>query len=388
MNSKSDILVTDDDPEMQSFMRILLEPHFNVTIAKDGQEAVDLITAKRFLFVVLDFHLPHLTGLQVCEAISGMADEQRPNVVMVSGESSDEVVCKAYDLGVDDYIVKPFCSIAFLQRLQRLERDVSERHRLKDEQAKSMNLITSAMEQASQYGSAFELISRLNVASELQDAASEVLRYFKQQGYFAAIQLRSPDNTVSADIDTEECSAVELKVFQVLYDKGRIYNFGQRSIFNDENVSLLIKNMPENTTSAYGFLVDIAAKLLPAINNRVTAIANEKIISGAVATLSDAIQMIGDGISRMESEKRQLMDEVATQIGLSFHHLELTEDQEAFFVNLIEKQLKKQSLGEEFKEVDSLIKDSLERIERTQRIAKETLKTESASSSAETVEFF
>ena len=388
MNDKSKILVTDDDPEMRSFFRILLSPHFDVSLAEDGKQALEMLSSQKFLFVVLDFHMPKLTGIEVCEAISELDEKQRPSVVMVSGDSSDDVVCKAYDLGVDDYIVKPFCSIAFMQRLQRLERDITERHRWHDEQNRSQTLVNSAMEQASHYGSAFELISRLNLANELADVAHEVLHYFQHQGFFAAVQLRTDSDEVSVDIDSDTCSAVELKVFKLLHDKGRIYNFGQRSIFNDENVSLLIKNMPENTTTAYGFLVDIAAKLLPAINNRVMAISNEQIIKTAVSSLSDAIQKISRGITRMETEKQELLDRVSTEINLSFHHLELTEEQEAFFVNLVEKQLKKQNTQDDFVAVDDLIKNSLEKIEKTQRMAQTAPKEQVQCNSVETVEFF
>lgn len=389
MKTKSPILVVDDEPEMQGFLQTLLGAHFDITIAGDGKEAIELIEQNTFLFIVLDYDLPKLTGLQVCEFIMGLACDARPAVVMISGNSGDHIICKAYELGVDDYIVKPFCSTAFFQRMQRLERDVTERVQLTTEKNKNQTLVSTAMEQASQYGSAFELVSRLNVATQLTALAEEVLLYFRQQGFFTAIQLRTPEQDISKDIDTSECSDVELKVFNLLHDKGRIYNFGQRSIFNDESVSLLVKNMPENTTNAYGFLVDIAAKLLPAIDNRVKAIATQNVINGAAMILGDAITAIRTGLKRIELEKSDFVEEVLSQISQSFHHLELTEKQETFFVELIETQIQKQKGSEEFVKVDFLVNSCLQSIEKTKSAApKEECKPAAIVSSGAAVEFF
>lgn len=387
MKTKSSILVVDDEPEMQGFLQTLLGSHFAITMAGDGQQAVDLIRQQAFLFIILDYDLPKLTGLQVCEFFQSLEQSKRPAVVMFSGNSGDHIICKAYDLGVDDYIVKPFCSTAFYLRMQRLERDVTERYQLTHEKQKDHTMVSMAMEQASQYGSAFELISRLNMTTNLASLTEEVLLYFKQQGFFTAIQARAPEEVVSQDIDTGECSEVELKVFKLLHDKGRIYNFGQRSIFNDKNVSLLIKNMPENTTNAYGFLVDIAAKLLPAINNRVNAIANQNVINVAAGTLGDAIASIRTGLKKIELEKQGFVDEILQQISLSFHHLELNEKQETFFIALLEKQLQKQQSSEEFVKVDFLVNSCLQSIEKTKHIEPET-EHKLTNSHSEAVEFF
>lgn len=387
MKSKNSILVVDDEPEMQGFLQTLLGSHFDIKLAGDGQEAVELIKRQQYLFIILDYDLPKLTGLQVCEFLQGLEQKVRPAVVMISGNSADHIICKAYDLGVDDYIVKPFCSTAFYQRMQRLERDVAERHHLTNEKQQTHTLVSSAMEQASQFGSALELISRLNMANSLSGLVTEVLQFFRQQGYFSAIEVRTPEEAISEDIDTGACSEVELKVFKLLHDKGRIYNFGQRSIFNDKNVSLLIKNMPESSTNAYGFLVDIAAKLLPAINNRVIAIANQNVINGAADTLGMAIHSIRIGLKKIELEKQDFVDEVLQQISLSFHHLELTERQETFFVELIEQQLQKQQSSEEFVKVDLLVNQCLKSIEKTQQVEKqpEVMKKKEPT---EAVEFF
>ena len=118
MKIKNSILIVDDEPEMQGFLQTLLGSHFAITMAGDGQEAVDLIQQQEFLFIILDYDLPKLTGLQVCEFLQSLEQANRPAVGMFSGNSGDHIICKAYDLGVDDYIVKPFDNEELIARVR------------------------------------------------------------------------------------------------------------------------------------------------------------------------------------------------------------------------------------------------------------------------------
>jgi hypothetical protein len=224
------------------------------------------------------------------------------------------------------------------------------------------------MQQASEYGSALELISRLNNIADSQLLAREVAKYFESKGYFSAVQLRSNQEIVTFDIDSHECSEIELKVFEVLHDQGRIYSFGSRSIFNDKYVSVLIKNMPSMDSNAYGVLVDIAAKIVPAINNRFISLSNELTISKSAESLSDAIEMVSSGILAMELEKRKIIEDVIVQINASFHSLELTDVQENYFVSLIENQLLKKEVGNQFLSIRDTLDNCLSSIKNTQEM--------------------
>jgi hypothetical protein len=272
----------------------------------------------------------------------------------------------------------------------RLERDILDLANLENLRKNTLSMADTAMQQASEYGSALELIARLNRISDSQELAKEVAQYFKTKGYFTAVQLRSEDETVNFDIDSIQCSEVELKVFNVLYQHGRIYNFGRRTIFNDEHISILVKNMPPQTSHAYGMLIDIAAKLVPAINSRFISLCSEQTINHSVAILSDAMEMVGNGLDAMELEKRNVIEEVITQISGSFHQLELTDTQEQYFISLIENQLQKNAASNEFLHVRETLNSCLLSITSAQNMAMVTAEdnTESEESDYLDVELF
>jgi CheY-like chemotaxis protein len=387
---KNKILLADDEPDLLAMMEGLLSPHFDVVSASDGQQAKEYIENEEFLFLILDIHLPKINGLELCQLIADSASNRKPHIVILSGDSSKETIRSAYALNVDDYIIKPITALAFVQRMQRLERDILEFVSIEDLRQQTLNMADVAMQQASEYGNALELIARLNTMSDPYKLAREVAVYLKRSGFYSAIQLRSESTQVNFDIDLEECSEVEIKIFNVLHQHGRIYSFGRRTIFNDEHVSVLVKNMPEQSSHSYGMLVDIAAKIVPAINSRFVSLCNEQAINTSVAVLSNAMDMIGKGITAMELEKRDIIAGVIGQISGSFHQLELTDEQERYFIDLIENQLQKKEVSDEFLTVRETLETCLASIQSAQNMSQSNnfVEEESTQSDYQDVELF
>jgi DNA-binding response OmpR family regulator len=367
---KSKILIAEDEPDLLSIMDSLLSPHFDVVLAEDGFKAKELIKSHDFLFLILDIHLPNLTGLELCQWIKGSQNMLKPHIVITSGDNSQATVTAAYELNIDDYIVKPISPLLFVQRMQRLERDILDHDNLENQRNASQNIAQTAMQQASEYGSALELISRLNSITNSQQLAKEVATYMKTKGYYSAVQLRSSDELVTFDIDFETCTENELRVFKVLHDQGRIFSFGRRSMFNDDHVSLLIKNMPSMDSHSYGFLVDVAAKIIPAINNRFVSLCNESAIAKSIDTLSSAIELVSSGLVAMELEKQQILEEIIAHISASFHTLELNEIQESFFVTLIEQKLTQKTVDNKFIQLRDTLDNCLISVKESQKMSK------------------
>src|SRR3954453_14292276 len=114
-------LVVDDDPPVSDVVRRYLErAEFEVTLAVDGQGALDAVAAQRPDLVVLDLMLPGLDGLEVCRRLR--ADDPQLPVVMLTalGDEADRVV--GLSLGADDYVTKPFSPRELVLRVQSVLR--------------------------------------------------------------------------------------------------------------------------------------------------------------------------------------------------------------------------------------------------------------------------
>ena len=118
---KHDVLISDDDEHLRDLLNLMFQDSFKLQFAETAAQTLDLINKTKFQFVILDIHLPDKTGLDVCRAVNELPPEQKPHIVILSADSDDAVVKEAYELGVGDYIVKPFNVTAFYERLLRIK---------------------------------------------------------------------------------------------------------------------------------------------------------------------------------------------------------------------------------------------------------------------------
>lgn len=354
---KQKVLIAEDDPDLQEVLKGMFDRHFDLTLAEDGEQAVARLNDSQFQFMILDMHLPKLAGIEICKLVNEKPTDEKIPIIVLSGDISDKLVKEAYQLGINDYIGKPFNVVTFYERVLRFSDEITQVEGLRERDRTSSDLAQTTMMQAASYGRSFELVARLNNCFSAMALMKEVADSLETQGYNTAIQLRSETETFSYDVDSGECSTVELQIFNVLKDQGRIYQFGRRTIFNDQHVSILVKNMPYEGTLSYDSIIDVAAKLILAVNSRFISLLQQDALLLAHDTLKSAINMLSEGIQAMEVERRELVEQVEMKIGLSFHELDMTEAQEAFFIDIIQKELRGKESSTQLTSLLSLIQD-------------------------------
>ena len=114
------IMVVDDDKNICELLRLYLEKEgYQVVIANDGKEAVELNEKEDPELILLDIMLPQLDGWQVCREIRKKS--QVPIIMLTAkGEVFDKVL--GLELGADDYIVKPFETKEVVARIKAVLR--------------------------------------------------------------------------------------------------------------------------------------------------------------------------------------------------------------------------------------------------------------------------
>lgn len=110
------ILVVDDDATFQHLVSTLLEGEgHRVVQAKDADAALSAIDAERPDLIVLDLGLPEISGL---ELLSRVRPKVAVPIIVVSGREAESERVLAFDLGADDYVVKPFLLREFAARVR------------------------------------------------------------------------------------------------------------------------------------------------------------------------------------------------------------------------------------------------------------------------------
>jgi two-component system phosphate regulon response regulator PhoB len=117
------VLVVEDEPALSTLLRYNLEKEgFDVSEARDGEEALLQLKEAKPDAVLLDWMLPRLSGLEVCRQIRRAPAWRDLPVIMLTarGEEGDRV--RGLDSGADDYVVKPFSTTELIARLKAVIR--------------------------------------------------------------------------------------------------------------------------------------------------------------------------------------------------------------------------------------------------------------------------
>ena len=131
------ILVADDEARIRSIIKKYAEfEGYTVTEAADGMEAVCLCRKNEFDIVIMDIMMPELDGFSACREIrknSGIP------IIMLSARGEEYDRINGFELGIDDYVVKPFSPKELMLRIEAIMKRMSRRAH--DETKKSPNVI-------------------------------------------------------------------------------------------------------------------------------------------------------------------------------------------------------------------------------------------------------
>lgn len=124
MKEKIKVLMADDNQEFSH----TLSRHINsqddmevVGMARDGNEAIDLVVKTEPDVVLIDVIMPHLDGLGVLEKINEIMKNKMPTCIMLSAVGQEKVTQKAITLGAEYYIVKPFDIDILIKRIREIK---------------------------------------------------------------------------------------------------------------------------------------------------------------------------------------------------------------------------------------------------------------------------
>ena len=116
------ILVVDDFSTMRRIIRNILKQlgYNNIEEAEDGDVALEKLKEGEFDFVITDWNMPNMTGLDLLKAIRGDERLKDVKVLIVTAEAEKENVVQAAQAGVNDYVVKPFTADVLQQKIDRI----------------------------------------------------------------------------------------------------------------------------------------------------------------------------------------------------------------------------------------------------------------------------
>jgi len=116
------ILVVDDFSTMRRIIKNLLRDlgFTNTHEADDGNTALPMLQAGNFDFLVTDWNMPGMTGIELLKAVRADGNLVKLPVLMVTAESKREQIVEAAQAGVNGYVVKPFTAVTLEEKISKI----------------------------------------------------------------------------------------------------------------------------------------------------------------------------------------------------------------------------------------------------------------------------
>ncbi len=115
------VLIADDEVNIVISLEFLMKREgFEVSVARDGEEAVAKIRSERPDLVLLDVMMPKKTGFEVCQEVRADGELGQTKILMLTAKGRDTEMAKGLALGADAYMTKPFSTKELVREVKKL----------------------------------------------------------------------------------------------------------------------------------------------------------------------------------------------------------------------------------------------------------------------------
>lgn len=120
MSNAKKIVLAEDNSTLSLLLKFRLEKEgYKLLIAVDGKEAIELIEEHDPELILTDIMMPFISGLEVISHVRNKLNKQTP-IIVFSAAGQEEMVLKAFNLGANDFMGKPFSPNELVIRVKRL----------------------------------------------------------------------------------------------------------------------------------------------------------------------------------------------------------------------------------------------------------------------------
>lgn len=331
------LLIVDDDEMHCELVSEMLEDDYTILTATTSAQAEQTFAEHKPDIVLLDINMPDKTGIELCQTLKQEYSHDF-SVIFVSGHNSLEERLRAYDAGGDDFVAKPFEMKELLAKVHAVGLYQINKRSLKDQEAFSRTMAFQSMAEAAQYGHVLQFFKNSMQCKSLEELAKHFFEMMQNLNLVTCLHFHGRV-VRSYDQLNWQCSPIEENIFELLRGVGRLYDFDNRTILNDQHVSFLIKNMPMDDEINYGRLRDVTAVIIEGLEAKYLDLEREHTLRSVLDTVQFIIDQMSEQIAGHEGRMKAQINNLILEVRSSFHALDLTLEQEDYFTQVIEKSL-------------------------------------------------
>ena len=336
------VLVVDDESTNRLLMKSVLKNEYNVITLGSGEECVEYLRVNVVDLIIMDVCMPEMDGYETCKIIKKEIPLRDTPVIFLSAYCALENKLQGYEVGGVDYLTKPYEAEELLVK-------VKSQIALKESLAESKNMAMMAITNSSELGTVNHFYERSFSCETIENLAHQIIGTCHSFGLECSLQIRGLSGFLNMSSTQKQCTPLEIDLMAQIRGGDRIIHFGRRTAFNFDRISLIIKNMPRENEDKCGRLNDHIASLLNGAESRIESIDIEvrqrndvlEELQKALGKVNLAVKDVEEGIRSRQSKTATIIASLFDEMHLGFSSLVLSEEQELFFVNLVNNHMEK-----------------------------------------------
>ncbi len=207
--SKSDflkhtLLLVEDEPDMQRFLKSELIDKYNIISAGDGAEGLKLAEEYQPDLVLTDYTLPNMDGITLCKRIKSSPILLPTKIILVTARADDQTKIKALEAGVDDFLAKPFSTTELKTRLANILLNSQLERELQNQNQVLENTLRQLQETESQLIQAERLSALGHLSAGIMHEINNPVNFMMTAISFLRSDLEDPTPDVVETIDDIE----------------------------------------------------------------------------------------------------------------------------------------------------------------------------------------
>jgi len=341
-DSRQKILMIDDDLSVLDLLEAILENEYQIEKWDSVKDGIQSLHSSKPDLIILDINLGEAYGIDTAKMIKLDPENSEIPIIFISGLTSDEDRIAGYEAGAVDFLSKPFVAEEVLHKIRihiNFHAEIDERNQTIDE---TRQMAFTAMAQSGEIGQVLHFMRDSFTCNTFEKVADRIFEYMESQQLNTAILIKS--ETPIYFSHEGEIARLDREILERLNMLERIIDFGKRSLYNFENISILIKDMPINDEGFYGRIKDNVCLILEAADAKIVGINNELALQKHNLAITNAIKTSRDTLKEIETSfqsnakmNAKIMFQLKDQIEDSFIQLGLSDAQEEEISNIVDK---------------------------------------------------
>lgn len=368
-----DVLAVDDDKIVHKIIRKALDAAgFAVRSAFDGESGLNQALANPPQVILLDVEMPGLNGYQVCEKLVEQEAFKHVPIVFLSSHSSLQERMLGYEMGADDYIVKPFQSEELAARLKVLLKYAEEQKELHQQIAVANATAIQALTTTSELGVAMSFMERSLTYSSIDEAAMGLLEVAETLALECRLLVTMDDCTCWYPSE-DKVSPLEKELIEMSDRNQRFLDFGVSTLVNFPVASLLVTNMPLEDPERYGRVKDLVPLLLSGLSSKVYALTTQAALrqhaenlTQSLARIRGSLYALGTNMLQNRKDSQDVLQNMIHELQDDLLRMGLAEDEEQYLIDRIdqsaENAITKMDAGSEIGHSFAFVHDNLKQV--------------------------